>query len=148
MPDVPDTRITVNSYVLSDLARAALADPHADVTLLETIKDSRHRIVVTKKLIEHEYEHASLRYGLSMIIPGLNQLNSDGVVVRPSVSRVPRLKGVKHPHRTLIEEALRANSKYFLTQRDEWLRLASAISKEHSLVITTPATYIKEQRRN
>jgi hypothetical protein len=83
---------------------------------------------------------------MTLLLPALQDLESDGVVKRPHTSTVPNLTGITQRHRLFSQEAIRTNSQYFLTRRQQWLNLREDIEREHGLIVLTPEEYIDRQK--
>ena len=147
MPDIAGTKIIANSRILDGLAVAVLNEREESVgaNLLRVLRRPQHVICVTGNLKLREYAPASRRYGLSLLLPALQQLENRGIIRKCRSGGRPRLTGIRQVHRRFFEEAVRTGSRYFLTRRQEWLNLRQLLESNHALLVVTPEEYVRLQ---
>ena len=160
MPDPVDTRLVLNSRILNDIATVIMGEQEEGIgeesaereeeetanELLRVIRQSHHVICRTDNLHWREYEQATHSYGMSLLLPALQELEREGIVKRPHTESIPDLTGIRQRHRMFFQEAIRTNSRYFITRRLEWLELRNELESRHGLLVLTPEEYIERQR--
>jgi len=122
--------------------------PQGDPTLYATIRDGRHRIILTPGILkQYEDEAPSEGFTQRHLLSVIQQLEFNQLVIRPRLRGGARnFPHVPNYHRAFLYDAIDAKADYFLTERDVWLSRRDIIAREYpDLTIITPAAFIQRQ---
>lgn len=116
--------------------------------LLRNIIEICDVICLTEK-IQKEYEKPG--YFFDSLIPELESLENRKPIKLERIFKLgpkPIIKEIKASHRAFIEDAVRINASYFITEENlAWLKQGKNIKEEHGLIIATPEQYIKQRKK-
>lgn len=112
--------------------------------LLDSIKRICDVICLTKKIKKEYQKPPNYLSGLLVELERL-KYHRPKKLEQPNLGPIPEISGIRASHRAFIEEAIRINATYFITEKTDWLHSSSRIMNSHRLKIVTPAQYIRER---
>ncbi len=104
-------------------------------------------ICLTEKIMG-EYQKPG--YNFSSLLPELEKLKSrqPPKIAEPNLGRKQEIKGIPKSHRAFIEDGVRLEAGYFITEENpRWLEQSKNIEKQHGLRIVTPEQYINKRKK-
>ena len=94
-----------------------------------------------------EYQQEANKPPQIRLLPVVNKLNQDGIVLNKDEYRIRRFP-VDIPrfpqwHKTFILDAIGANGEYLVTNRRRWLSMEGQARSRYNLHIVTPAQFVE-----
>ena len=146
MPD-PYRLVVFNSLLIRALAPGSAANPNGDIRAFRVAFQARRfRLLITSGIIAEYQSNAGESFAIQLQ-PTLDNHVRQGRAVFLDQPQIRLSQGelgeFPKEHRVFIQDAIRTDAEYLITNRRRWLLLAEHTTRDYGLHIVTPARFIE-----